>query len=632
MPPAELPEEVQPHASEPNRRLGRYILVKKIGKGGMSEVWRAWDTLLARPVAVKILKDADPEDVIRFRREANILANLHHPNIAPVFGMEQEGDRAYIAMQLVDGETIDKMVAPLSKKVERLRDAALALHFAHRQGIVHRDIKPSNIMATPDGHLYLMDFGIARPVRKGATITGTDFLVGTPAYMSPEQARGGRCDERTDVYALGATLYRLATHSDPFYGDDPMQVLLKVSNEAPPRPRTLEPTIPRPVEDIIRVAMSKEPAARHQTAEDFATQLDLFLAGKKVRAAPREPVKVPQGVWMGALGLITAGAVLWAVFKPPSPRPEPKKDPGPADIVAPVPPVDTGDRELTAARELLDRIRLPGISEKSRESVAKEARSLLEGILTTHPHHAAARFELAKLEAFLGRNDAALAAAERAVADDDKSAPAVLLRARLRIKRALRLKALYLASLETDPADAAAIDLFVGQAGTDTPEIKKLFQGANSDLARFQQLSPSAEPADAAFVKGLALFNTGRFKDAALSLKVAADSLWLGADARLLVGIAHYMSDNFAEGEAALARAGSGDDLVEARLLLALLLGVEAARRGPAGMDPRPVFELIDRDFTELMKVRAKSADWQKLVPMSMYWRTIFRVWFQRAR
>ncbi len=628
MPPADLPEEVQPLAADPTRRLGRYILVKRIGKGGQSEVWRAWDSLLARPVAVKILKDAEPEDVTRFQREANILANLHHPNIAPVFGMEQEGDRAYIAMQLVDGETIDRMNAPLNRKVECLRDAARALHFAHKQGIIHRDIKPSNIMATPDGHLYLMDFGIARPVRKGATITQTDFLVGTPAYMSPEQARGGRCDERTDVYALGATLYRLATHSDPFYGDDPMQVLLKVTNEPPPLPRTLEPSIPKPVEDIIRVAMAKEPAARHTTAEDFASQLDLYLAGKKVRSAPRDPLKIPQGVWVGALAVITVAAVLFAIFKPPAAGARnPPNTTGPNVAQPdPGPPVeDPAARTLADVREMLGQLR--DLDPADRPARAGPVRDLLAKIPT-------AFLETARLENLLGNTAAALAAAGAAVDADPSSAPAVLLRARLRIKRALTLKTLHLAALDGPPsgADATTIALFVAQAADDSPEIRTLFQGADRDLATFQQLSPSADPADAAFVKGLAAFNAGRFREAALSLKTAADSLWLGSDARLLLGIAHYMSDNFPAGEQALGRAGTGDDVVEARLLLAMLLGVEAARRGPLGMDPRPVYELVGNDFTELAKIRANSADWLKLVPMSGYWQASFRQWLRRSR
>ncbi|MCC6738918.1 MAG: serine/threonine protein kinase [Planctomycetia bacterium] len=631
--PPELPQDVQPHAADPSRRLGRYVLVKRIGKGGQSEVWRAWDTLLARHVAVKILKDAEPEDVTRFQREANILANLHHPNIAPVFGMEQEGDRAFIAMQLVDGETIDRMNAPLTRKVECLRDAARALHFAHRQGIIHRDIKPSNIMATADGHLYLMDFGIARPVRKGATITQTDFLVGTPAYMSPEQARGGRCDERTDVYALGATLYRLATHSDPFYGDDPMQVLLKVTNEAPPLPRTLEPSIPRPVEDIIRVAMAKEPGARHQTAEDFAAQLDLFLAGKKVRSAPRERIRIPQGVWIGILGVTTVAAVAWAIFKPPAVR----ANPGGPSVVSPepAPPAPKDDeaaRALSEAREMLGQLR--DLDPADRPARAKPIRDRLAKIPPGHPDRAGALLETARLENLLGNAVAALAAADAAVEADAASAPVVLLRARLRIKRGLSLRTRRLASLDgpasaNDPTDVA---LFVADAAADTPEIRALFQGADRDLAAFQRLSPSVEPADAAFVKGLAAFNAGKFREAALSLKAAAESLWLGADARLLLGIAHYMSENFAAGEASLARAGSGDDVIEARLLLAMLLGVEVARRGPLAIDARPVVELLDHDFVELAKVRPKSADWLARVPLSEYWRRIFRQWIQRNR
>ncbi|MCE9584538.1 MAG: protein kinase [Planctomycetes bacterium] len=629
--PLPLPEDVAPHAEDPSRRLGRYVLAKRIGKGGQSEVWRAWDTVLARHVAVKILKDADAEDVVRFRREANILANLHHPNIAPVFAMEQEGSRAYIAMQLVDGETVDRLNAPLPRKLEHVRDAARALHFAHKQGIIHRDIKPSNIMATTDGHLFLLDFGIARPVRKGATITGTDFLVGTPAYMAPEQARGGRCDERTDVYALGATLYRLATHSDPFYGDDPMQVLLKVSNEAPPRPRTLEPTIPKPVEDIIRIAMAKEPEGRYPSAEAFAEQIDAHLTGKRVRAAPRDPIKIPPGVWIGVLAVIAAAAVAFAIFRPPPPRPV-APNPPPAAVIPADPPDSASDHALMAARDLLDQLRQPGLKPEVRDRCAKDARGLIAGILKADPGHAAALFELTKLESLLGNADAALKAADRAVDADKESAPATLLRARLRIKQALALKVRHIATLEPLGDDAPSTNLFLEGAASDTPEIHRLFQGAEADLARFRALSPSAQAADLAFARGLTQFNNSRFKDAARSLAAAADSPWLGTDARLLLGIASYFADDFKSGEAALLQAGAGNDLVETRLLLAILLQVEAVRTSANGGNPAQIYSLIAHDFEELAKVRPKSADWVALVPMKGFWLRSFKPWLDKGR
>lgn len=615
--PAEPPSDVRPHLGDPRRRLGRHILVERIGKGGQSEVWRAWDEALDRYVAIKILRDADAEDVARFRREANIVGRLNHPNIAPVFAMDHEGDRCWIAMQLVDGVTIDAHDAPLTRKLEWVRDAARALEFAHGQGIVHRDMKPSNVMIDPDGRAFLLDFGIARPLRRGATVTQTDMLVGTPAFMSPEQARGRRVDARSDVYGLGATLYRLATHSDPFYSEDPMQLLLKVANETPPRPRTLEPSVPRAVEDIIRIAMSKDPARRYATAGDLAQQIDLYLAGKRVRSAPRDPVRIPQGAWIAGFALVAVAAVSWALFRP-----------GPA---APAPPpveIPAAGHALDYARSIIESLyRQADLKPETRARRVADARENLAAALAARPGDPAALLEAARLEAVAGTPEAALAAADSAIAADPGSPMARLLRARLRFKRALALKTRRIAALQPAGADAASLARLAAEAAVPPADVRRAFAEADEDLAAFRRTAAGGQEAEAAFAEGLDHFNAGRFNEAARSLATASESPWLGADAQLLLGIAAYVAGDFRAGEAALAQGGRGDEAVATRLLLSMLLAMEGFRQTPGSAASRLVSELLQRNFSELAKLRPRSAEWLQVVPMSDFWKGAFVRW-----
>jgi serine/threonine protein kinase len=190
----------------PAARIGKYELVELLGEGGMGQVWKARDTDLGRWVAVKLLKNPEPEERARFRREAETAARLSHPNIAAVY---EAGD-TFIAMQLIDGRTLAAMPRGDPRTLAlRVRDAALAAHHAHRQGVIHRDIKPANIMieSAGGGRVFVTDFGLARGMTVDSRLSASGVVVGTPAYMSPEQARGAPLDARTDVYSLGATLY-----------------------------------------------------------------------------------------------------------------------------------------------------------------------------------------------------------------------------------------------------------------------------------------------------------------------------------------------------------------------------------------------------------------------------------------
>jgi len=290
-----LPPEVA--AAPPDARLGRYVLVQRIGSGGFGEVWKAWDTQLARWTAVKLLKGRDDEEIARFTREAQTAGRLSHPHIAAVYEVGQEGGRHFIAMQLIDGQTLKTYPRTDRAALVRLvRDAARAVAHAHGLGIVHRDLKPENIMVErgtverSNGltaeRVFVMDFGLARAVHGGSKLSVSGTVVGTPAYMSPQQARGERVDARTDVYSLGATLYEILADRPPFHGRDIVDILVAVCQDEPRPPRRIDPSINADLETIVLKCLEKDADRRYPSAAALADDLDRFLAGEPISARP----------------------------------------------------------------------------------------------------------------------------------------------------------------------------------------------------------------------------------------------------------------------------------------------------------------------------------------------------------
>ena len=258
----------------PDFTLGdRYQLQQRIAIGGMGEVWRASDSLLGRTVAVKVLKPeyaADPHFLERFRNEARHTASLSHPGIANVFDYGEVGDKAYLVMEFVDGEPLSTVLArdgrltPAST-LDIVGQAALALQAAHDAGVIHRDVKPGNILIRPDGVVKVTDFGIARVV-DAAPVTQTGMVVGTAAYLSPEQASGRSTTAASDIYSLGVVAYECLTGDRPFHADSAVGVAMAHATATPP---PLPKDVPPLVGDFVMRAMEKDPARRHPSAGDF---------------------------------------------------------------------------------------------------------------------------------------------------------------------------------------------------------------------------------------------------------------------------------------------------------------------------------------------------------------------------
>ena len=262
----------------------RYQIIEKIGNGGMATVYKAKCLVLNRYVAVKVLRDeftTDNEFIRRFNIEAQSVASLIHPNIVSVYDVGQDGNLYYIVMELVKGKTLKEIIVEEGRigwkwSVQIASQIASALETAHKNHIIHRDIKPHNIIITEDGVAKVTDFGIAKAV-SNSTITAFGTTIGSVHYFSPEHARGGHTDEKSDLYSLGVVLYEMVTGRVPFDADTPVSVALKHMQEEPVPPIKLNPDIPMMLNNIILKAMQKDPNLRYQSATEMIFDLKMVL-------------------------------------------------------------------------------------------------------------------------------------------------------------------------------------------------------------------------------------------------------------------------------------------------------------------------------------------------------------------
>ena len=290
----------------------RYVIERKLGSGGMADVYLAEDQELGRRVALKLLDDrhaSDEQFVERFRREAQSAAGLNHPSIVSIFDRGYAEGTYYIAMEYLDGRTLKELLVkngptPVPIAIDYARQILGALAFAHRNGIVHRDIKPHNIVVGGDGRLKVTDFGIARSGASQMTEAGS--IVGTAQYLSPEQARGAPVDPRSDIYSLGVVLYEMLTGKVPFSGDTPVEIAMKHLSQVPEPPSKLRDGIPHDLDAVVMRALAKDPEQRYATAEEMDADLARVARGV---AVSRETEDAMTQVLSGA-GISTAQTMI----------------------------------------------------------------------------------------------------------------------------------------------------------------------------------------------------------------------------------------------------------------------------------------------------------------------------------
>ncbi|MBV8882158.1 MAG: protein kinase [Planctomycetaceae bacterium] len=285
--PPDIPEEVATAQTNPRNVLGKYVLIRELGRGGMGVVYKAWESPLKRWVALKVLiGTGGQEELIRFRREAQTAASLRHPGIVGIFEVGDIGDKHVIAMEYVDGKSLAGEKLPAPRAAEILVQVARAVEFAHSRGIIHRDLKPHNIMIDLEGKPYVMDFGLAKSLQGHSQITMSGTVVGTPSYMAPEQAAGNvsLIGKPSDVYSLGAVLYELLTGLPPFKGPNPVETLRRVVNEDVAPPSRLNAAVPPDLETIVLKCLEKDVARRYPNAAALAEDLEHFRGGKAIVA------------------------------------------------------------------------------------------------------------------------------------------------------------------------------------------------------------------------------------------------------------------------------------------------------------------------------------------------------------
>ncbi|HEY1192385.1 MAG TPA: protein kinase [Gemmata sp.] len=323
--------------------LGPYRIAKQLGRGGMGAVYSATDTRLGRRLALKVMlpecaADADAKE--RFLREARAAAQISHDNVVTVFEADERDGVPYIAMQFLQGYPLDEFLkrkgCPTVPQVLRIaRETAAGLAAAHNIGLVHRDIKPANLwLEAPNGRVKVLDFGLAKPLHTEAELTQSGIVVGTPAYMSPEQARGKKVDHRSDLFSLGAVLYRLCTGQLPFDGPTTMAVLMALGTEDPVPVRERNPAVPEAVAELVHQLLAKEPDARPGSAAEVvkrvraitestgASQVVVTPAPRVVCPPPQPSAGAPSRAF-ATLGTTDAASVLPDLGPPAAPTPAP---------------------------------------------------------------------------------------------------------------------------------------------------------------------------------------------------------------------------------------------------------------------------------------------------------------------
>jgi serine/threonine protein kinase len=593
--PETFPDEVSDALKDPRNDFGKYVLVRLLGRGGMGEVYKAWEKPLSRYVALKLLREVDEENLVRFEREARLAAALTHSNIAAIYELGRHEDKVFISMQFIEGQTLEKIAANMNLALRAVHSAAGALAYAHGKGIIHRDINPRNIMVDRDGAAFITDFGIARQKKQGSTVTQTGIVVGTPGYMSPEQAQGLPLDDSTDIYSLGATMYYVCTHSAPFLGDEAINIVLKVVNEEPMAVRRINPDVDRRLATIIEKAMEKDPARRYGSARELEEDLRRFLTNQPILAKRRNfvdrfyrRIQKRRGAWIAAaaaFALLAAGAGIFVTSRYWA-RKEDKRN-----LAYQLLP----QLERVIAEFELD----PQWDDKETAERTARFEAKMDEILRLQPNFSPVFVQQAHLEWLLGRREEAYRSLRRAVSLEKDNAQAFLDLGRFKLKEYISLKIQRTGASLLSPISGTT-DL-----APDTQEMAELLRDGLRDFDTFQKLaarqsgSRSFGAVDLAFAQAVRALVTGDRKATLERLKVAAGSAFVERDARLLTAVVACEAGKYDLIEPALAdQSAPTRDYLEVRAYIAICLIFQQIKEATPDAD-----QALVEDLARLMLV-----------------------------
>lgn len=439
----------------PGENVGPYRIIAQLGSGGMATVFKAYHPALDRYVAIKVLHPAfkaDPQFFERFKREARIVANLEHPNIIPVYDFSEHYGEPYLVMRFVEGSTLKPEMdgQPLDpvQILRLMRPVCQAVAYAHKEGVLHRDLKPSNIMVSGASTVFLTDFGLARMVQRGESTLSHDVMVGTPQYISPEQAQGVReLDARTDIYSLGVILFEMLTGRVPFNADTPFATVHDHIYAPLPLPRSLNPTIDPAVERVLLKALAKNPDDRFATAEELLEALEATLGtpGSTLSLSRPQPetaqvaaaasAGLPWWVWVGApalvaivLGLMVVGLLFWRNGQRNSRL---AGEPVPTPVAGQIQPAEATLPAPLSQPALPTPTSTPAVPAEQPQRPGAGSPALYQQAIRANPQDLPAYYGLA--EALLRANDqaGALAALEQAVANNPENVEAIIRLGRL---------------------------------------------------------------------------------------------------------------------------------------------------------------------------------------------------------
>jgi serine/threonine-protein kinase len=550
---ADTPPEAEAALSDSRNIVGKYVRVRLLGVGGMGEVWKAWDRELKRWVALKFLKHDDAREQARFRIEAQAAAALNHPNICAIYEVGRHEGRPYIAMQYLEGMTLGAHPRGDRPALVRIfQRVALAIQRAHEAGVIHRDLKPANIMVDARGDVFVMDFGLAKATHVDSSVSVSGSVVGTPAYMSPEQAKGrSDVDGRADVYSLGATMYEIFGGEPVFSGSGVYDILVRIQEEEPRPLRRRNPQFDRELDTIVLKCLEKDPGRRYSGAAELAEDLRRWLDREPILAhspsalyrLSKTLLKRKTVVRLSAvvvLAVAALGAVSWRWMTSSTAEKAAEEE---ADSQRRR--REESERRLAAARPHLDRGQrsLSQIDLKMRDrdfsplALVVEAEDHFQKALAACEELPEAHLGMAKVSALAGNRAQRLRHIDRAIALDPKFATAYLDRVRVLFQ-----------DYEEERHDPS---------GTPRPEserARELRVRIEADLRQYELCVREKTP-EGDYARGMMAFCAGGYERAASLLAEYLVSVPADGEAHYWRGHALVHLERFDEAEKSLTQA-----------------------------------------------------------------------------